>query len=219
MIALGGQVLLEMISPQAREWLEELGRRQSYADGELIHACGDPNPTMCIVIAGQVRLSRLQSDGKQTFVSLIETGQHIGDVVMFGNHRRTHDAHAVGATTIDHYDQAAFQRILSNTELVGALYEITARRVTAVMTMNDDLRWLPREVHLAKILLHLRGVAGGGPVTCLQEELAALLGASVVTLSKAMNLLKQQGLIETGYRNIRIPDTKRLRGWIKQRTA
>jgi CRP-like cAMP-binding protein len=219
MIALGGKILLETLAPATRDWLAGIGRRQSYADGELIHAHGDREPTMCVVIAGQVRMSRLQTDGTQTFVGLIDTGQHFGDVLMFDNFPRTHDTHAVGAVTIDHYDRDAFELALGQAEVVRALYAITARRVSAVMSMNDDLRWLPREVHLAKILLHLRRVADGGPITCLQEELAALLGTSVVTLSKAMALLKKEGLIKTGYRTVSVTDAGRLREWIKQRVA
>jgi hypothetical protein len=41
-----------------------------------------------------------------------------------------------------------------------------------------------------------------------------MLGTSTMTLSKCLAALKRQGLIETGYRVLRIPDPPRLRSWL-----
>jgi CRP/FNR family transcriptional regulator, cyclic AMP receptor protein len=220
MVAVAGGNLLAAISPQSCDWLARLGRRQKYLDGELVHSRGDRNANMGIVISGAIKIGRLESGGTSTFVSEIRAGQHYADVLMLGAARRTHDAVAVGATVIDHFDAIAFGQILEQPEIVRALYAITAARLTGTMVMNDDLRSLPREVHLAKILLHqLRQSGDGDRVPCLQEELATLLGISGMTLSKSLNLLRREGLIETGYRQIVVPDRERLRRWIAARQS
>lgn len=217
MIELAGPALLHELSQPARDWLGQVGTRRAYDDGEMIHRRGDPDPTMCVVIAGQVRLTRLHANGTQTFVSSIQPGQHFGDILFHGRARRTHDAWAVGAVLIDHYDEAAYYRLLAHPEVLLALHRITAARLSGSMSMADDLRGLPRELHLAKILLALRP-GPDGLVDCVQEDLAALLGTSVMTLSKALALLRAEGLIETGYRSLRIIDRKRLRLWLAQRS-
>lgn len=218
MIAVAGNVLLDQLSPQTRQWMAQIARRSSYRDGEVIHKRGDPDPAMGVVITGNVRLVRLRADGTQTYVSSLLAGQHFGDVLMHGRSRRTHDAVAVGPTEIDHYDTRAFSRLLDNGEVLRALYAVTALRLADAMHLNDDLRGLPREVHLAKILLHLaRDSADGTTVTCRQEDLACFLGTTVMTLAKSLTLLKNQGLVETGYRRIRIGDRERLRGWMRTR--
>ena len=220
MIALAGEVLLDMLSPIAREWLAQLGQRRSYADGELIHNRGDSADSMAVVIRGQVKLVRLQEDGRHTFVSVIRAGQHYGDIVLLGQRRRSHDAIAEGEVEIDHFDMAAFERILGNQEVVRALYRITALRLRGSMTMSDDLRSLPREVHLAKILLSMWQSESGQTVfNCTQEDLAGLLGTSVMSLSKYLTMLKQAGLVETGYRQVAIVDPKQLKQWLRQRGA
>lgn len=221
MISLAGEVLLDLLSPAVQARLAEPAQRKAYRDGELIHSRGDAQAGMGIVIQGQVRLCRIHPNGTQTFVSVVRQGQHFGDVLLFGKRlRRTHDALAEGAVLIDHYDAAAFERLLDIPEALKALYRVTAQRLSGAMAMNDDLRSLPREVHLAKILLVLWRQGGGRKsLTCVQEDLAALLGTSPMTLSKCLASLKQEGLVETGYRRVDILDPERLREWLMARTG
>ena len=216
MIALAGEILLDLLSPAARGELSALGQRKSYGDGELIHSRGDPGVGMGIVIRGRVRLCVLHATGAQTFVSMVRPGQHFGDILLFGkSRRRTHDALAEGPVLIDHYDAQAFERVLDIPEVLRALYRVAAQRLSGSMAMNDDLRSMPREAHLAKILLVLlRQSKSPDSVPCVQEDLAALLGTSTMTLSKCLGLLKREGLIATGYRLVRIPDPARLRAWL-----
>ncbi len=213
MLALAGLALLDLLSEPARDWLARTGTRRSYGHGEMVHRRGDPDPSMCVVISGQVRLTRLQASGTQIFVSSVQPGQHFGDVLFHGRRRRTHDAWAVGDVLIDHYDEAAYRQLLANHEVLLALHRVTAARLSGSMSMAEDLRALSREAHLAKILLALRPDAQG-LIVCVQEDLAGLLGTSVMTLSKGLALLKREGLIETGYRSLRIVDRARLRAWL-----
>lgn len=220
MIALAGENLLQLLDAPAQDWLAARGQRRSYADGELIHNRGDFEPAMGIVISGQVQLCRIHADGANRFVSVVQPGQHYGDIIMFGRRKRTHDAVALGETTIDHYDRAAFQMLLGNAAVVQALYHVTALRLNGSLAMSDDLRNLPREVHLAKLLLHQWRQGGGvAVIPCTQEDLAGLLGTSVMSLSKYLTALKREGLIETGYRQVILSDPQRLKQWVRARIS
>lgn len=220
MIALAGENLLELLEEPARAWLAAMGQRRIYANGELIHSRGDREPAMGIVISGRVQLCRIHADGANRFISVVQPGQHYGDIVMFGRRKRTHDAVALGDTTIDHYDHAAFEAVLGNADVMRALYHVTSLRLNGSLTMSDDLRSLPREVHLAKLLLHQWRQSGGQAViSCTQEDLAGLLGISVMSMSKYLNALKREGLIETGYRQVILQDPQRLKRWLKERNS
>lgn len=219
MIALAGDVLLDKLTPETRRWLASVARRSSYRNREVIHKRGDSDPTMGVVVSGKVRLFRVHADGTQTYVSSIYPGQHFGDVLSIHRSAQTHDAVAVGATEIDHYDRKAFEALQARPEIVRALYEVTADRLISFMAFCDDLRGLPREVHLAKVLLHLgRSSPEKNSIVCVQEDLAAFLGTSVMTLAKSIALLRREGMIETGYRRIRICDPARMYAWMKERS-
>jgi CRP-like cAMP-binding protein len=178
-----------------------------------VHERGDPNPEMAIVISGQIRLLRLRENGQEGVVSSVGPGQHYADVLMFRRQARTHRAIAAGATQLDLYDLAAFERILERPEIIRALYRITAERLIGTMNMLDDVRSLPREAHLAKLLLHLHRRANGEPIKCVQDDLAGLLGVTTMTVAKGLRALRQAGLIETGYRKVRVRDPSGLRVW------
>lgn len=215
MISLAGHALLDLLSEPDRNWLASVGVRRSYDDGEMIHHRGDGDTSMCVVIAGEVRLTRLHASGTQTLVSLIVPGQHFGDVLFHTQRQRTHNALAVGRVQIDHYDEPAYRRVLDNPAVLRALHQINAMRLTRALAMLDDIRGLSTEAHLAKILLALGAEdQSGGGIDCVQEDLAGLLGTSVMTLSKSLATLKREGLIETGYRTIRIIDRKRMSAWL-----
>lgn len=215
MVNLSGPVLLDLLTPATRAWMETLGKRRDYADGELVHARGDAEPSMDVVISGSIKLVRLRQDGSQSFVSRIGPGQHVADILMLERQSRTHNAVASGAVTIDHYDWKAFEQLIARTEILLALYRIAGIRLNAAIAMVDDLRTLSREAHLAKLLLTVTSSKGtGDAVGVVQEDLAAVLGVSAMTLAKSLALLKREGLVETGYRQIRVPDRARLRRWL-----
>lgn len=218
MAVVAEEVLFDLLSPESRQWLANQGRRKSYADGERIHSRGDSAPAMGIVIQGQVRLFQLRPNGTQTFVSVIKPGAHYGDILLFSGKRRTHDALAIGATIVDHYSPAAFAKVLANAEVTQALYKITAIRLGRAMAMSDDLRVLTRDVHLGKILLNQWRQRGASDwIVCVQEDLAGMIGVTTMTLSKSLANLREAGLIETGYRKIRVVNSEALKAWLKSR--
>jgi CRP-like cAMP-binding protein len=219
LVQLAGLALLDLIDAEAAEWLASIAARRHYRDGETIHIRDDP-ARMGIIIAGRIRMVRQRSDGSRLFVSEVAAGQHYADILMFEDRiGRTHDAIAVGEVTIDHYDKAAFDKALTRPDIVLVLYRITAGRLIGAMTMADDLRSLSPEEHLAKVLLHLRTRDANARVENSQEELAALLGISTMTLANALGLLKREGLVKTGYRCIQLPDPAALRHWLAARIA
>lgn len=215
MVNLSGPVLLDLLSPATCEWMAALARRRDYADGELVHVRGDRHCTMDVVIAGRIRLERLRQDGSKSFISMIGPGQHVADVLMLRGEPRTHNAVATGAVKIDHYDLAAFEQLIAQPDVLLALYRIAGFRLNAALAMVDDLRTLSREAHLAKLLLTLTAQGTGSTsVGVVQEDLAAILGVSAMTVAKSLALLKREGLIETGYREVRVPDRARLKQWL-----
>lgn len=217
MVDLSGPSLYDLIGPSTREWMTGLARRRDYRDGITVHVRGDPDPTMDVVILGKIRLSRFRSNGSQSFVSMIQSGQHFADILLLSGFPRSHTAIAVGPVTIDHFDSAAFVKLLDCDEVLRALYTIAGHRLAAAISMVDDLRTLPRTAHLAKLLLGQSARAGSdGVVGVVQEDLAAIIGVSAMTLAKSLAVLKREGLVETRYRQIRIPDRALLAKWLER---
>ncbi len=207
--------LLGLLGQEDRAVLAALGKRRTFADGELIHVRGDPDAAMGVVIEGAVKLVRQLRDGRELLMVTVNPGQHYADTNSFDNNPRTHHGFAIGETIVDYYPHKIFLQLLEQPGIVRALYRVSAFRLAQAVDMLDDIRAVPPEVRLAKMLAVMRASAGGkGRIACRQDELASLLGVSAMTLAKALKTLRTEGLIETGYRSIAIVDPERFDAWL-----
>jgi CRP-like cAMP-binding protein len=213
----GVSALLDLLTDEEAEILFSLARRQAYADGETIHEQGDPSGGMSIVIAGQVKLVKRQPNGSQVLLATVNPGQNYGEVAGYPFIGRTHTSIAVGETVIDDISPTDFQTLLEHPGILRHLYDIAIYRLGHAVEMLDDMRALRMEARLAKLLLGMIGQKDtSSRIECLQEDLANVLGVSGMTLAKALAVLREAGLVTTGYRQILVPDVSRLRQWVAE---
>ncbi|MFM5950118.1 MAG: Crp/Fnr family transcriptional regulator [Novosphingobium sp.] len=217
MTTFGAPNLLALLDDTERASLSALGQRRSYRDQEVIHERGDVGASLSIVIEGRVSLHRILSNGSIIFASSVMAGQNYADAASFSGGARTHRAIAQGATIVDHFDSAAFQEILDHhPSVLKALYLISAYRLNLAIEMLDDTRILPTRVRLAKMILRMaKSSPLKGAVPGRQEDLGQILGLSTVSVIQNLKMLAAEGLIATGYRQIKVPDLDRLELWIK----
>ena len=214
MTTFGAPNLLALLNDTERLQLAALAQRRSYRDQEVIHERGDRGASLSIVIEGNVSLYRIMRDGSIVFASSVAAGQNYADAV--SGVARTHRAIAQGATIVDHYDQTAFDEILNHhPAILKALYQLSSYRLALAIEMLDDFRILPTRVRLAKMILRMAQASPlDGVVLCKQEELAQIVGLSTVSVIQNLKLLAAEGLIATGYRQIKVLDLDRLELWI-----
>lgn len=217
MTTFGTPSLLALLNDEERAALAALGQRRSYRDQEVIHERGDPGASMSIVIEGSVALYRIMSNGRIIFASTVMAGQNYADAVSVTGAARTHRAIAQGNTLVDHYDRAAFDEVVNrHPSILKALYQVASFRLIVAIEMLDDARILPTRVRLAKMILRMvKASPLEGVVPGKQEDLAQILGLSTVSVIQNLKLLAAEGLIETGYRQIRVPDIDRLGAWVE----
>jgi CRP-like cAMP-binding protein len=209
-----------MLSPDEKALIASRATRQKYRDGEIIHERGDRQPAVGIVISGRIKLTYPCRDGQETFSGLIHTGQNYGDATAIRGHERAHRAIAIGETVVDHLDRNAFDQLLEYAGIVRALYQVASFRLTVTLDLLDDMRLLSPEVRLAKLIARMHGAAGGSDrLEFLQEDFAGMLGISSVTLAKSLRQLERRGLVEAGYRHIRVSDPSRLAAWVREEAA
>lgn len=177
-----------------------------YSDGDLISAQGHIASEWFACAKGAVRISSNSRCGKQVALSYLEPGIWFGDVSILDGGRRTHDAHAKGATTILCVSSDDFKAVLaSHAELGEAMLRLHARRIRHLYGQLEDIHTLPQRARLAKQLLQLarsHGVPDDEDETetviglqLAQEELACLLGASRQRVNQQLKAMERQGAI------------------------
>lgn len=212
----GAPRLVDRLAPGLMAGLLARATRAVFADGQLIHARGDPDGRLCLVLEGAVRLGRLRRDGGLALLATVAEGHHFGHFPIPGIDARSHDAVAEGRTVLAYLARARLVDLMRETPELGvALLEIATHRLAVTTEFYDDVRRLTPAERLAKLLL--RAAPGGGEVACTQAQLAQTLGVSEVTLGKALRLLSQAGIAEPGYGLVRVPDSARLAAWMATR--
>ena len=219
LLTLGDEPITALLPKEIVARLTAAGTRMNYADGRLIHGRGDDKPGFSIVVEGAVRFVRRLADGGALTNSVLGPGHSFGEATIFAGWGRAYDAIAVGDTAVDQIPKAAFERLLGEEPvLANAMLVSTTRRLYAVLAFLDDLRSLPLETRAAKLIFGMAASAKAPErVECRQSDLAFTLGVSRVSIGKALSSLKDTGLIELGYGEIRIPDRAALGAWIVRR--
>lgn len=147
------QTLMNLLGPAEVALVQAFAIRRSYRDGELIHERGDPMQSVGIVAKGQVRLLHLGAGGQELLHTAHGPGEAYDDVLAVDGGARSHRAVASGETAVDHIAADSFRQLLIHPSIVRAFYTIAAARLKQASQRFDDMRTLPPELRLARLLL------------------------------------------------------------------
>jgi len=210
---------LERLSPETMKVVAAASIPVKYTDGGLIHNRGDEKPGLSIVRSGSVRVGIIRPDGTFVITSILGPGQNFGEFTIFAGLPRTHDIIAQGETEIWQLPAERFHRLSDvMPDITQAILAITLVRNYVLLELVEAMRSLPVKERVAKTLFMLVTLAGRETrFYTRQSDLAATLGLSRTTLSKALSQLENEGLVSRGYGVIRLPDRERLFHWITAR--
>lgn len=212
---------LAQLSGQDITALERAAIAMRYQDGELIHNRGDNKPGLSIVRSGAVRVGIIRENGTFVITSMLGPGQTFGEFTLFADLPRTHDIMAQGEAQIWQLPGMRFLQLCENRpDLLPALLKTSLVRNYLLLEMIEAMRSLPVLERVAKILLILVATSQqGDKFYTRQSDLAATLGMSRATLSKALGQLERLDLISRGYGRIMIPDHKISTNWVSARDS
>jgi len=204
-----------------RAAVEGAGVLQRFADGATIQQRGQHKPGLSIIAEGSAQLSATDAEGERTTYTVLRPGDCFGEMTLLLDIPRTLDATALGPTAIREVPRDRFFRLLDDQPaLRDHLLVGLARQLSQALQLLDDQRRLSAEVRMAKALAGLARPEGDGQggerhvVRASQSALAEAIATSRVTAGKALQALAAEGLAETAYGRVVIPDLARLKAWI-----
>jgi len=196
-----------------------LASRRSLGDGELLYARGDAAEALYGLIRGRIRLSNVAPDGREVLMTLFEPGDWIGELSLFDEQPRTHNATAVEEVEVFVLPRARLLALLDAEPLLYRHFAARlARQLRLALSYIDDVVFLPLSLRLAKRLLQLARVYGQDTPQGLlldlhlpQEDLGSMLGASRQSVSKELREWEKQGWIGLDYGRVLIRDLAALK--------
>lgn len=188
--------------------------------GEILFTRGDAFDGLYCVADGIVQIHAISEAGKDALLGRLEPGAWFGEICLFDGLERTHDARAVGATTLLHVPRASLERRLAeHPDWWREFGKLLAAKTRQAFRYVEEAQLLPPAARTARRLAAIARGYGNPPggrepshpaVHIPQEQLAQMLGLSRQTVNHALRELESRGLLRLHYAGIELLDLQGL---------
>ena len=175
--------------------------------GFLIYLQGTEATCFYYLKEGRVKSFIQSEDGAERVLNLYEAGSLFGEASFFDELPRVSSAVTLTSCQLVPIDrELVTQEIARNPELALAMMKYLARTVRLLSSQVDQMAFRPARWRVAWYLLS--HAPEGGAIPCTQEDIAAAVSVSRVTVSRILNDFARRGWVELGYRSLtlREPD-------------
>jgi CRP/FNR family transcriptional regulator len=210
------------LTPAQRDTLAQIGRHQHYAPGETIFAAGEDNDRIATLNSGLLKITETDAEGTERIVGLIHPAGFVGE--LFAPSIRF-AINALSESTLCVFSRQRYEAALADLpNLSLALLRRTIADTSDAKAMVGLIGRHTAKQRLAGLLLNLADSAGSMPCRAAtqfdlqlgREDIGALLGLRIETVSRAFKALEEDGLVRRdGRRGIIINDQDRLRAMVE----
>lgn len=191
------------------ELIRSVGEMVSKYPGTHLFKEGDPPVAAYLVERGEVEIYRGPREAKRV-VARVRAGSVLGDIAMFGGTPYISSARAVGPVRAFKFERDRLIPELGRHPavcmrwLVAGLRQLEGTQRRVIQLMHKTVR-----AQVADLLVEES--RPNSEVRLSQATIAALLGVSRQSVNEALGKLRDDGVIETGYRRVAILDESALR--------
>ena len=190
------------------------GQRRVFPAGGVLFNAGDPADGLYYVKSGEVRIYKMDSQGREVEVVRLEPGDFFGDAVLFVHREFPAFAEAVQDSEVFFLEKGQLLRGLE--EVPGLARDFITLLARKCVTLNRRIEALGLQTVRQRLIQFLLTRCQGRGVCTVEldmkkAELARLLGTISETLSRNLKQLQEEGMILVTGRSIRITDCSRLR--------
>ncbi len=193
--------------------LAERMRTRSFKRGEALFRKDDPGMHLYVVLVGAVKIALPGEFGQEALVSIMRPGDFFGELALFDGSPRSASATALEDTRAALLARDDFLAFLeAHPAAVRVVLDALAKTIRRLSDRVEDLIFLDVPSRVAKYLLDLAQADGTAKLelTLTQDELAAFIGASRVSVNRVLGDLERREIIGIRRRLIVIVDPDRL---------
>jgi CRP-like cAMP-binding protein len=191
--------------------LIEAGRVERLVAGQRLFSRGDADDGLYCVLDGLMRIGAPSSAGKEALLAVIEPVNWFGEIALFDNRPRTHDAYAERDAELLHVPRAALAALL---ERMPAWWHVFGLLLTQKLRLAFDAIEEAAQRVARRLLLMAGGYGEAGALRRVlkvpQEDLAMMLALSRQTINQVLKQFETQGALKLGYAEIEIADVRKL---------
>ena len=212
------------LSPEAIVEINHLFEDRDVAAEQRIYFEGDAGEHLYLVATGKVKLVRNTTSGREVLLDILRGGEYFGNLSVMSGDAYAETAIAQTDCCILQISGQAFEKILNRypdvtikvLKAVGQRLEESQEIIKQLSVYSVDQRIAAALVRLAKKLGEPKQKSVLIQLPFSRQDLAAMTGTTVETVSRVMSRLATEGLISTGRKWVSISDLDGLEGIVKE---
>lgn len=197
------------------------GRR--YAKHAVLVYEGDPGDSLYIVVKGNVAVTRVSNEGKESILSILKEGDFFGEMGVLDASPRSATIKALGDVEVALLARKDFVELLGRSPQMALRMVLTlSARLRATNQAMQAASYQDIRTRLASLLLNLAKNFGeraeGGTRLTLRltnQEMANMIGTTRETVNRMLNRFWDEKLIDMRTANIVITDPDKLQAIVK----
>lgn len=203
--------LFSWMSPEEIEEMARTTQMVSCRKKEIFFFSEEPSQTVYLVKKGRIKLFRDTADGREIILDILGPGEIFGELALAGEERRSHSAEALEDGLVCIIPRKFFEEMARrHPDFAFRIIKLIGLRFRAMESRIEDLAF--QSVH-DRLLFTLGDLAkkhgvpeenGAIRLPVTQANLAFLIGATREAVADQLKELKQEGLVETSYRAVRL---------------
>ena len=201
-----------------QQWLRAHLRERRLAAGERLFSRGDAPDGLYGLATGLVRFTGVNEAGQEAVLVVLSPPHWFGEIALFDDQPRTHDAWAESDATLWQAPQPALMALLAEQPAYWRHFgRLLTQKIRASFTAVEDLQLLAPQARLARRLALMAtgmGTLDGHSLRVLQvsqEQLASMLALSRQTVNQGLKALEATGALRRSRGAVEVLDLAALR--------
>jgi CRP-like cAMP-binding protein len=212
------------LSPDAVAEVNRLFEDRDVAAEQVIYAEEDPAKYLYLVAMGKVKLVRHTSSGRDVLLDILRGGEYFGSLAIVSGQAYTETAIAQTDCCILQISADNFSTILNQypdvtmrvLKAVGQRLEESQEIIKQLSVFSVEQRIAATLLRIAKKLGERKQIGMLIQIPLSRQDLAAMTGTTVETVSRVMSRFTAEGLISTGRKWVVLTDLARLERIVKE---
>lgn len=181
--------------------------------GSYVYMANDLGGKLYVLHSGKVKISRLNINGKEQVLRIVEPGEFMGELTLLSNTPLTDNAEVLEKTLMCMIDGYKLKELMNKYPSIAfKVMEVLSKRLEQAESLIEKINLNTVEQRLALALIDLMNTKHEINLKMTKGDFASSIGMSQETLSRKLTSFQDEGIIElVGQRKIIVKDIESLK--------
>lgn len=172
-------------------------KSQTYQKNEMVYMAGDKGGKLYVLHTGRVKISRVNSNGKEQVIRVIEPGEFMGELSLFSTIPMPDNGQVLEPSTMCIIEGEKLKELMKKYPSIAfKVMEELSKRLEKAENLIETINLNTGEQRLAQALLTISAGNREIELNMTKGDFASQIGMTQETLSRKLAIFQEEGLIE-----------------------